>query len=75
MGFKKKHWLMKLMLEHYNKTSFLLGNDQYNIIPNTMILTDFLVNRGYKRGESQQLEDIFIKSSTKFYPKNDDKNF
>ena len=56
------------MLDYYEKNPFEVTEGKYNMIPNTMVLTDFLVKKGYHRGESETINGVYIAPKDMFYP-------
>ena len=47
MGSEKENWLLKSMLDYYDNNPFEISEGKYNMIPNTMVLTDFLEKKGF----------------------------
>lgn len=68
MGAEKGNWLLKRMLDYYDKNPFEVTEGKYNMIPNTMVLTDLLVKMGYHRGESETIDGVYIAPKDVFYP-------
>lgn len=68
MGCEKGNWLLKSMLDYYDKNPFEITEGKYNMIPNTMVLTDLLVKKGYHRGESEIIDGVYIAPKDMFYP-------
>lgn len=68
MGAQKGNWLMGEMLNYYNAHSFTLKNDKFDMIPNTMILTDIMCANSYLRGEATLQNGIYVGDRVEFYP-------
>lgn len=68
IGSEKGNWLLKKMLDYYDNNKFEISNGKYNMIPNTMIITDILAEKGYHRGESEEIYKIYIAPKETFYP-------
>lgn len=68
IGAEKGNWLMKEMLDYYNSHPFALNNGKFDMIPNTMVLTDLMCAKGYTRGESIFWGGIYVGERTEFYP-------
>lgn len=68
MGAEKENWLLRSMLNYYENNPFEIAEGKYNMIPNTMVLTDLLVKKGYHRGESETINGVYIAPKDVFYP-------
>lgn len=68
MGAKKGNWLMGEMLNYYNTHPFALRNGKFDMIPNTMVLTDIMCSNGYARGQSALIKGIYVGNRVEFYP-------
>lgn len=68
IGAEKENWLMAEMLNYYNTHPFLLGNGKYDMIPNTMVLTDIMCSNRYARGQSALIKGIYVGTCMEFYP-------
>ena len=68
IGAEKGNWLMKEMLDYYNCHPFALKNGKFDMIPNTMVLTDLMCTKGYTRGDSVLLDGIYVGERIEFYP-------
>lgn len=68
MGAEKGNWLLKEMLTYYQTHPFTLNDGNFDMIPNTMVMTDMLVNHGYTRGIASIVDGIFIGDKKIFYP-------
>lgn len=65
---EKGNWLLGTMFDYYNAHPFLMGNGNYDMIPNTMVLTDIMCSKGYIRGKSTMLDKIYVGERYEFYP-------
>lgn len=71
---EKGNWLMKEMIDYYDSVDFQMQNGDINAIPNTMILTDILENKGFVRGKSWSCDDVKVYERSVFFPKKLEEN-
>lgn len=67
IGATQGHWLLREMLEYYDTHPFTLGHGKYNMIPNTMVMTDILIKHGYVRGQTAIVDGVCVVKRNIFY--------
>lgn len=65
IGMEKGHWLAQKMLDYYDEAGVVNGN--LNMIPNSMIITDFLTEAGMKKEHPEYVKDVLVERRTVFY--------
>lgn len=67
IGAEKGHWLLKQWMDYYDDHSFEIAPNTYNMIPNTMIITDIMLHYGYNRDKKFVSNDISIYEKEVFF--------
>lgn len=62
---EKDHWLAQKMLDYYDKYGIV--NGELNMIPNSIIITDFLSEAGMKKEPPEYVKDVLVERRTVFY--------
>ena len=73
IGAEKGHWLMREKLDYYDTHPFIISKSKYNMIPNTMVMTDILIRHGYKRGTTVEIDGVYVGARNVFYGEGSDK--
>lgn len=70
MAFKKEHEICRRMIEHYNNSTFIDENGNFDTITNVKILANILEGEGLER-ENKEQEILGVKIYTRniFFPK------
>lgn len=73
IGMEKNHWLAQKMLDYYDKSGIV--NGELNMIPNSMIITDFLTAEGMKKQPPEYVKDVLVEGRSVFYGSPDPNEF
>ncbi len=68
IGSQKEHFLVKEMLEEYQKGKFILEDGSFNLTTNVVLITNKLKNRGLVKHQKQKMGEIMVYPKDYFCP-------